>query len=939
MQSSLTGRFSRSLPSLFIVTLTIGLPIASAQQPTDFFEQPGEREFSGSLTARPLQYESHRANGLSNRAARQRDSQARFAMEAYEVTEYVPETDEYIFRVPLGSTENSVASELLATGNFQYVEPDWIVYPIACPNDPLLGSQWHHNANRMDSCSGWDLHTGLPSVGVGICDTGIRTTHQDLLLHRLEGYNAVNQVWENNGGDISPVHPHGTWVTGTSAANGDNGVGVSGVGWNLSHRMMRVSNNSSGSAALSVLNHAARTSILAGDRVANVSYSGVDSSTNLTTATFIKANNGLLVWSAGNDGRNLTFGNRDADDIIVVGATNQSDNLASFSAFGPFVDLTAPGVSILTTDWSSNSSYGSVSGTSFSAPLTAGVVAMIWSYCPTLTPDEVEAILKGGVDDLGSGGVDNTYGYGRLELEGSLSLVNCGGGPANDDCGNAEVIVGLGGFPFDNTGATEGPSNSCRQGFDDVWFQWTAPSSGIFTVDTCAGAAFDTVLAVWEGSGCPPTNEVDCNDDTCGLQSSVTFTATSGTDYLFQVGAFSATAGEGSGTLSISAVGPPNDTCATAQPIAGEGSFPFDSTGAVSDGPSPTCVANNQDVWFEWTAPFTGTFMADTCATTAFDSGLAVWDASGGCPPATEVACNDDGCSVQSSVSFAATVGETFFIQIGAFSGGEGPGELTISGFDPCSTDPDDGLEDNDACFVAVAVGEGNFPDLFVWKSDTDWYSISVPAGATLTVDALFINDDGDIDMELFDSCGGTSLDGSFSVTDNEQVMWTNTGGGTVAVRLNVYVFSSSAEDCNDYDMLVDIEVGDIGVKYCSANANSTGSPADLAASGSASSGAGDLTLTSAPVPNQPGIFFHGQNQINVPFGNGRLCTGGDLKRGRVVNASGNQASYTYDNSENKRDLSAFIGTNRNFQHWFRDPMGGGAGFNTSNAISIDILP
>jgi hypothetical protein len=131
----------------------------------------------------------------------------------------------------------------------------------------------------------------------------------------------------------------------------------------------------------------------------------------------------------------------------------------------------------------------------------------------------------------------------------------------------------------------------------------------------------------------------------------------------------------------------------------------------------------------------------------------------------------------------------------------------------------------------------------------------------------------------------------------------------------------------------------DLGTKYCIANSNSTGSPADISASGSASSGAGDLTLTSQPVPNQNSIFFHGANQVQLPFGNGFMCAQGGITRGAVTAAAGNVATYTYDNSDAKHSLGAFIGQNRNFQHWFRDPMGGGSLFNTSNAVSIGITP
>jgi hypothetical protein len=132
---------------------------------------------------------------------------------------------------------------------------------------------------------------------------------------------------------------------------------------------------------------------------------------------------------------------------------------------------------------------------------------------------------------------------------------------------------------------------------------------------------------------------------------------------------------------------------------------------------------------------------------------------------------------------------------------------------------------------------------------------------------------------------------------------------------------------------------GPIGTTYCTATANSTGAPADLSAWCSASSSAGSLTLEAAPVPDQSGIFFHGTSQTQIPFGNGFLCTAGGIVRGSVVTAVGGLATYEYDNSDAEHWLSAFTGTTRNFQYWYRDPAGGGAFFNTSNGISIAILP
>ncbi len=418
------------------------------QQRVHYEAIPGEREFSGRLIARPVQLEAWSRDGLSSIQAMERIATARMAMASHDVVRHVSATDEYIFRVPVGATENAIAQELLLTGNFQYVEPDWLLAPIACPDDSSFNSQWHHQSNIMQSCSAWDLHTGNPSVGIGICDTGVLTSHEDLQLNRLEGYNAVDRQWESQGGNVGPVHPHGTNTTGCAAANGNNGVGVSGVGWNLSHRMLRVSNVSGGNAYMSDLQHAARTSIEAGDKVASVSYSGADSSSNLTTGTYIKSIGGLLVWAAGNDGRNLNFGNRDADDIIVVGATDSGDSLAWFSAYGQFVDVVAPGVSVVTTDSNGNSSYTSTSGTSFACPITAGLCGLIWSADPTLTPDEVEAILKQSVNDLGANGADNTYGHGRVNSFAALTLVGGGGGGGG---GGTPPVADFSGTPTTGT--------------------------------------------------------------------------------------------------------------------------------------------------------------------------------------------------------------------------------------------------------------------------------------------------------------------------------------------------------------------------------------------------------------------------------------------------------------------------------------------------------
>jgi thermitase len=461
----------------------VGMSSAQVQQGRPgFVETPGVMEFSGRVIVKPLQAEALRDRGLDVQAT-YRVAVANLAR--FQEYTYEPLVDHYVLMVPSGSSENEVIGQLLATGLYEFAEPDWTLYPIGCPNDAFFTSQWHHDASHLDSCEAWDIHSGTSAVTVGICDTGIETTHPDFQLHRQLGYNAVDRLWENQGGSITAVHWHGTGTTGCAAANGNNATGVAGVGWNLSHRMMRVSNSSSGSASLSVLTHAALTSVQAGDRVANVSYSGVNSSSVRSTATQIKNLGGLLTWSAGNDGSTLNWGDRDSDDVIVVGATTQADGLASFSARGASVDLVAPGDSVATTY--TGASYAYVSGTSFSAPMTAGLIGLIWSYNPSLTPDEVEDILKASCDDLGSAGIDNLYGYGRINALGALLLAGGGGGNTPPSVTITAPATGSS-FTVGDSVTFSGTASDSEDGSLTASITWTSNINGAIG----AGGSFST---------------------------------------------------------------------------------------------------------------------------------------------------------------------------------------------------------------------------------------------------------------------------------------------------------------------------------------------------------------------------------------------------------------------------------------------------------------
>ncbi|MCK6476165.1 MAG: S8 family serine peptidase [Phycisphaerales bacterium] len=391
-----------------------GLPMTMPAQPPAapaalFVERPGSMEFSGHLVVRPSQEQRHSRSPL----VRAKDAAARQRLAAITV-KYYPEVDEYIVRVPAGEPrgagEQMLAAELLSTGDYEYVVPDWTLYPVATPNDPLYGSQWHHP--KIGSPTAWNYTFGDPTIISAATDTGIDVNHPDLAAHRVPGYNAPANLAEVDGGSVTDINGHGTHVAGCAAAIGNNGVGVSGVNMNARIMMCRVTNSSDGSASSSEILEAARWAVDHGAKVIGSSYSGVTSPTIQTTGAYIKGKGGLYCYAAGNDSANLsTF---DYPDVIVVGASDSGDNRAGFSAFGRGVDVFSPGVGILSTVVGGG--YQAWSGTSMATPVCNGALTMIWSANPTLTPTQAENILFYACDDLGTPGEDETYGWGRINV-------------------------------------------------------------------------------------------------------------------------------------------------------------------------------------------------------------------------------------------------------------------------------------------------------------------------------------------------------------------------------------------------------------------------------------------------------------------------------------------------------------------------------------------
>jgi subtilisin family serine protease len=314
-------------------------------------------------------------------------------------------------RVPLQALEK-VRAALSKDPHFQFVEYNYLTSGAIEPNDTEYPSQWH--LPQINAPAGWDHSVGSLAEPIAIIDSGVSPSHPDLADKIQAGYNFIG----GNTEDTSDVLGHGTAVAGTAAAIIDNDEGVAGVAWN-NPIMPLVVLNSDDFALYSDIADAITYAVDHGVRVMNISIGGSSSSSILQEAINYAWNHGALVIAAAHNYHTDTpYYPAACDHAVAVSATNESDQKASFSNYGNWIDVAAPGSSILTTN--RYGGYGNWNGTSFSSPIVAGLAALIWSVAPSLTNAEVLAIITQNTDDLGSPGFDIYFGHGRVNVFTSL---------------------------------------------------------------------------------------------------------------------------------------------------------------------------------------------------------------------------------------------------------------------------------------------------------------------------------------------------------------------------------------------------------------------------------------------------------------------------------------------------------------------------------------
>lgn len=307
----------------------------------------------------------------------------------------------YVVNLPPGR-EKALAQQLSRSPHVKFAELDGELEMQMTPSDTYYSTSWH--LPKIQAPTAWDLSTGS-GITIAILDGGIDAAHPDLAGRIVPGWN----FFDNNS-NTSDITGHGTKVAGVAAAIGNNALGVTGGAWNAKIMPLRISSTTGSITYYSTVANALVWAADHGARVANISFMVSNIATVQNAAQYMRNKGGVVVSSSGNT--SMALDGTNSPLIMTVAATDSADARASWSTYGPLVDLSAPGVGIRTT--SMGGTYATVNGTSFASPLTASVVALMFAANPALQPSQVDSILTSTADDLGVSGRDDYYGYGRI---------------------------------------------------------------------------------------------------------------------------------------------------------------------------------------------------------------------------------------------------------------------------------------------------------------------------------------------------------------------------------------------------------------------------------------------------------------------------------------------------------------------------------------------
>ncbi len=335
----------------------------------------------------------------------------------------------------------------------EFAEPEHTFSAKLIPNDPFLATSGSWGQPYPDlwglfaigAPTAWDTATG-DGVIVAVIDTGIDYNHPDIAANVWVNPNEVdgNGIDDDNNGFVDDVrgwnfvfgnndpsdhNGHGTHVAGTIAAVGDNGIGIIGVAWHA-HVMAVKGLDDNGFGFDSTLAPAIMYAASNGADVINASWGGEGSSQAIEEAIQFATGLGtVFVAAAGNSSEDAAnFFPANSPEAITVAASDPFGNFAFFSNFGSKVDVTAPGVDILSLQAAFTflgplvaDGYIRLDGTSMAAPHVSGVAALSLSQNPAYSTEQVRQIIRSSANPVN---FDTRFGYGTLNAAAAVAVTN-----------------------------------------------------------------------------------------------------------------------------------------------------------------------------------------------------------------------------------------------------------------------------------------------------------------------------------------------------------------------------------------------------------------------------------------------------------------------------------------------------------------------------------
>jgi|GEM_PF-5690774 len=319
--------------------------------------------------------------------------------------------------------------ELKKSPQIAHVQPNYIYKASFIPNDPFYSSDQTYFSD-LGIPSAWDITSGNSNTVVGVIDSGLYTSHNDIATNVWtnpketlngiddDGNGLVDDIngWNfaSSNSNLTDTVGHGSHVSGTIAAKTNNNLGIAGVAPNCKIMVLKVGESST--FLTSTIVEALQYAMDHKAAVVNMSLGGAATDNLFHQKVIEVANQNIaLIAAAGNESVNVdTQGVIPASypEVIAVSATTQPGTFDSrYSNFGPSISLAAPGTSIRSLSTVQND-FKLDSGTSMAAPHVSGIAALLKSKAPSLTNSALKTALTSTATDKGTAGKDNFYGYG-----------------------------------------------------------------------------------------------------------------------------------------------------------------------------------------------------------------------------------------------------------------------------------------------------------------------------------------------------------------------------------------------------------------------------------------------------------------------------------------------------------------------------------------------